>query len=885
MKLYLSRFGCVSKTHFWKELREQCETPENTADICVIVPSKPLKDTIAAALSYLPSLPQITTLDDYILGESPKLTTPTRYIIQHHCGLENPSPGFVEQLMSLEEEIRKYQISIDALEKELIHPYPIKKQILSALKTLRENQNIYNIADSIHQYPLGIQTLNNHPSEYNKKQLFILGFWDIPPYQREAISALNKLSASLSLLVHYDADTPSTSPAEKLVHWALSKKETALVKEPTPPVQEQKTTLSIFETQSLKHDIRTTVSTLLSLHHTQQIPLSDIGIVLPSPRYKEPLVDALTAAGIPLPENQERTVAETPIGQLLSLWLHTLLNPTKKAMKNLIRHPIFKAVSFPNNTFQEKDLSGDPELNSLPLISQLEKAKNITTLTAYIDLITTLLNHLDHYLPEGLKESITATLSALTPLPFNKMHSTQFLIDALPQLSITTTAPSTQVIYSKMASYCIEKKVWILPGFTSQFWPKTPPPSALLSNQGRKNLQLTTQQEFRNWDTFLFLSLCHHTRSQLIFTCPMSIEGSPCLDSQLLQKLQDNWGIPLTKVSPPANQDKTAPVENTMPLPLTQTHILLPPSQFETISITALEGYQKCPHRFFYESILKASAPQSEEEPGPAEWGTLIHNILDSYNNQCKKDTIIPMSANAELRHQLLTKIAKEKCLPYINSSAFWDLKINDLFEDTDQPGFLKRYIQFEHENPMPLSPIRFEEPLSFTLKHDTGTITIKGKIDALYETRNTGKWVVLDYKTGKTTPSPKDIETHTHIQCGTYLLGLKETHPEKKPGAAIIVKLNHTVPIEKVIILVEESIKKDLLENSRKRPPIADEAYFHTLKHHLSKVISLLLSGYISPNPHPDLPQKKQERLIQCQYCDWKPACHYADRYKQVTS
>ncbi len=342
---------------------------------------------------------------------------------------------------------------------------------------------------------------------------------------------------------------------------------------------------------------------------------------------------------------------------------------------------------------------------------------------------------------------------------------------------------------------------------------------------------------------------------------------------------------------------------------------------------TRLEGYSRCPMRYFCSSTL------SLDEGMEAKWGTnnigtFIHAVLENFFSILKErgrsvgeltdgekksltddaalkyiEQCFPDERGKSKRIEVLLSRLSKYSIPIVDS-------LCDEFSTSDfQPIFFE--CRIDEKKPDAPSPAVF--------KTDTGReVYIYGTIDRV-DTYKSGENVylrVVDYKTGKKSFSVHDLEKGENLQMFLYLKALCETEkPEFKkalgveeggriiPAGVIYVKAD----ISDVTLKGDEKNPEELIKDKQKRLgmilndgeslramnpkylPISfnkdgstskrslDKLYDEdgwikigqTINTAVEKITGRLLSGDISADP-----LKKQGAKKACEYCKFKPIC-----------
>jgi DNA helicase-2/ATP-dependent DNA helicase PcrA len=181
-----------------------------------------------------------------------------------------------------------------------------------------------------------------------------------------------------------------------------------------------------------------------------------------------------------------------------------------------------------------------------------------------------------------------------------------------------------------------------------------------------------------------------------------------------------------------------------------------------TLSVSQVACWLRCPRDFYYKYVLQM--PQTED-PSLA-YGTLIHQIIQRIHEANKTEAGIELQALMEYTKEHLpmfgypTKRARERAHTQANATVAF---------------VYKRFI-----NQLP--PTKVEQ--SFTVDIPNSTLTMTGRIDAIYE-QSDGGVEIVDYKTGTKvmTDVQAKLRATSSTQLGLYALAwqlLYDTAPTK---------------------------------------------------------------------------------------------------------
>ena len=240
-------------------------------------------------------------------------------------------------------------------------------------------------------------------------------------------------------------------------------------------------------------------------------------------------------------------------------------------------------------------------------------------------------------------------------------------------------------------------------------------------------------------------------------------------------------------------------------------------------SVTQLELYAVCPFRFFARDVLGLGEELEMEEGLDArDRGSALHEILRQFLISRRERKLPPLQEISESElgaaYSDARQIAQDHFKTIASDHPFWRLDSEQLLSD-DKPGgsILWKFIKKEQElGEYNLRPRFFEvsfggagrapkTPIDPTLSRDEpvdlGGFRLRGKIDRIDVPKadadgsfESDAFAIIDYKSGKNTPTWSDIERGLSLQLPLYLRVaedlLRSHFPELKGVAALYHKL-----------------------------------------------------------------------------------------------
>ena len=309
-----------------------------------------------------------------------------------------------------------------------------------------------------------------------------------------------------------------------------------------------------------------------------------------------------------------------------------------------------------------------------------------------------------------------------------------------------------------------------------------------------------------------------------------------------------------------------------------------------SFSMTQLQTYQECPHRYFFRYLLSEVPPaEKDQDISAAIWGILVHEILYHYHMRLKN-----RESGFGHSRDLLFQVAQSIFAKYDGGTYEWELRRLSLLGSEDRPGLLDLYLRDESENPLPLTPWHLELPFGSVpdageeellfengvlIHSQSGNIRLRGKIDMLLKDPDSAFMAVLDYKTGSRQYFPVDCKEFRHLQLPVYSLVAKELWPENPLAAAFIFYVKgHDLIGKKLLCVASEA--KSVFNVGRTRPAELDGAYFSRLKTYLVQLKQAIIHGFFNVHPVPELGGSPTLRSPICRSCGYKSVCPYEGRY-----
>ena len=188
------------------------------------------------------------------------------------------------------------------------------------------------------------------------------------------------------------------------------------------------------------------------------------------------------------------------------------------------------------------------------------------------------------------------------------------------------------------------------------------------------------------------------------------------------------------------------------------------------LSVTGIEAYRRCPHRFYLERVLGLETPPEPQfEIDASRWGLVIHRCLHLLYEKGP----VPLTELADRARAALDVALREYELP-----AFWSEMTRRVFDN-----FMPRFEEIEkEERDRGFLPNRTEHTLEGEVADG---IRIRGRLDRLDESKDAVR--IIDYKTGSAGIRPKQVTVdRTHVQLPLYCRLVEEPSGRKVDNCGI---------------------------------------------------------------------------------------------------
>ena len=309
----------------------------------------------------------------------------------------------------------------------------------------------------------------------------------------------------------------------------------------------------------------------------------------------------------------------------------------------------------------------------------------------------------------------------------------------------------------------------ILGGMTDKNWPRPAPKDPWLSAAMKKELGLLMEQDQWVLDSHLFTEFLGSFPKVICTMASRTSEG-PQKTSPFLKRLEiaaacegvslrptlpwQQWARDLVSVQSPAPFNRPAPSPKIGARPT-------------RLSVTDIDMLQRDPYLFYVRKILGLRPiADLQEDPKPALFGTLLHEILEAFLSQKR-----PPKKDEALKS--LRALAHAKSAPFQDHLAaryFWKTRFEEALYwfleeqeslDPVEKSFLECTGSLRRPLPVASSPQNF--------------LTLSAKADRV-DRKIGGTARIIDYKSGRL-PTRKDIMTGNSLQLPLEALILTEGH------------------------------------------------------------------------------------------------------------
>lgn len=222
--------------------------------------------------------------------------------------------------------------------------------------------------------------------------------------------------------------------------------------------------------------------------------------------------------------------------------------------------------------------------------------------------------------------------------------------------------------------------------------------------------------------------------------------------------------------------------------------------EVETLSASQLGSYAMCPRRYFFDKVLRISAPGKPEEGlDVMEQGTIMHKCFELFAIDAKTGKItIGTEVDTSLKNYMIDKakiayktfLINKKVTETINHRLYFQELTRGLTKDDEARGVLINFLQFITENHASINGFKDSEfEMKFRLDRSFNAIGndqpyfINGAIDRINIKED--EICIIDYKSNKVNSLDKNKLTQMmelkDMQLALYILYVRRAYGDKK--------------------------------------------------------------------------------------------------------
>lgn len=291
----------------------------------------------------------------------------------------------------------------------------------------------------------------------------------------------------------------------------------------------------------------------------------------------------------------------------------------------------------------------------------------------------------------------------------------------------------------------------------------------------------------------------------------------------------------------------------------------------QRVSVSLLNSYGSCPFKAWMQNIgrVEDSVIESDLDLPHLEKGAVIHKALELYftkHDGITARTDSDIQAKAKLS---LEEAFREQRWPFYKGGSFLlEMHFNEVFRKMF--AFLKSQAEY-FSNFSDLQAMECEVPFELHF----ADIPVSGKIDRIDWSKDRKQFLVVDYKSGATSPSNKEILDNKNLQLQMYLFAAQLKNAQAQPAGAYFLKLNEKGALQGLL-------KKQFRKSAKSEGPfyfdtgptnkalLEDEKFAEILQGSQTTAINRvkeIAEGNYSPNPSDPK---------ECDKCEYRPSCRF---------
>ncbi|MEM7314376.1 MAG: PD-(D/E)XK nuclease family protein, partial [Planctomycetota bacterium] len=406
----------------------------------------------------------------------------------------------------------------------------------------------------------------------------------------------------------------------------------------------------------------------------------------------------------------------------------------------------------------------------------------------------------------GAAKAINQVLLEQSRLPsdiatsLDAAQAIELVLEQVADRSIPEVSDSNSVeLIGWLDAFLEDSSVLILTGMNEGVVPLSESSETFLPNALRELLDLNDNRRRYARDAYALKSMVTLRPNMPIVTGRRDIEGNPRVPSRLLfaadkETISQRWLYFFQATASPNEFIEDLPNDSIEKDREFQFNVPRPaklPSPIEKMRPTDFKLYLECPYRFYLKRVLQYRCIGDDEtEMTGGVFGDVAHEVLNRFGTGPLKDSTDASAIYADLAKKL-TAHCRKQFGPSPSPSVriqIEQLKIRFYEFAFHQARWAKDY-----------EIAYVEEPTDkfATIEAPSGIMKISGRIDRIDRHRETGEYVILDYKTSdggkraREAHQGKDEKAWKDLQLPIYrrLAEVMDIHPISNIGYIILSK------------------------------------------------------------------------------------------------
>jgi ATP-dependent exoDNAse (exonuclease V) beta subunit len=289
----------------------------------------------------------------------------------------------------------------------------------------------------------------------------------------------------------------------------------------------------------------------------------------------------------------------------------------------------------------------------------------------------------------------------------------------------------------------------------------------------------------------------------------------------------------------------------------------------KNLSASLLELYKECGFRAFALKVLRLEDKMQAAslDLNHLDTGSIVHRTLELYYGD-HKGKAKAAGQRAELLKLCLDQAVGEQKIEYFKGNqALRDVQVERLRK------VLGDFLEMDAENYSRFPHFR-DPDVEVEISGELGPYKWKGKVDRIDIDEANKRFLVIDYKTGASTPSSGEIEKLERFQLPLYMDAAEKLYPGYEPAGGVYVSLKTG---ERKQGLVRKEFNENKKEpgktsyfalHARTSSLKSDEDFSEIRRRSREEALRLaheIHAGHFAPVPHDD---------ESCGRCEVRPAC-----------